>query len=777
MEVDQERFRKELLPILRNIANAAFVAIDLEMSGISTRPKFSSGDRSHDVGKSTLEQQYQEMKSAAEIFQVLQIGITCVEVDPEKEFYLARPYNFNVTPLSVDAAEEKKVGDLRLERVFSFSSISSGFLHSKKFDFGKVFTHGIPYLSRDEEAACREEYNQRADIFAKLPYIPIRLDEPNTLAFYRRARRTIRDWLRNPTPGAPTVNVGNPDGPLNGYQRRLVYQLIRDEFPALKCMPRNDGAFMQVRVLDHEKEAQYQAKKLIEHNDKIAKQKGLTWIFEALVGGDLSGIQPEWFASTSSDKLEDQLPYIKVELAQIIAILQKKKHILVGHNVFTDLGFLYKTFIGKLPATVKNFQAEIHELFPTIFDTKYLLTHDNDSMNPRADLKDLLAPFRKVHVPLVVLHEDHTAYGAPLGKEHEAGFDSWMTAELFVKSSAKLFSTSSRRVRATKMPAYVSDAESSSSIYGSTQKVRGNLSFEKYPSKSVGPSISYDEAKGYYSDEEDDDPDGGALIDLRSATPSPKKINRPLGALNGGVKPFFPTSFQNQSNTSARLGSFINGFNHAGSFNAGSFNAGSFNAGSFNAGSLNASYFNAGLLSGHTTSSPAKGNVNAYPGSSSFMPTLPLNPQAGYFGTFHTGNFWNGPLSATPMSPYPTVATGTGVSGGGALVNAQDYFGSAMIQAPVPWQGTALKRPSLTPAQAPTYFPPTIMQDNLPPSYHARQLNASAIALQGNDAETDAAQQEAAVQPFIPPFQHPCWRRFANKLRVYGVEGGLCKLA
>ncbi len=84
MEVDHERFRKELLPILRNISNAAFVTIDLEMSGISTKPKFSSGDRSHDVGKPTLEQQYQEMKNAAETFQVLQIGITCVEIDREK---------------------------------------------------------------------------------------------------------------------------------------------------------------------------------------------------------------------------------------------------------------------------------------------------------------------------------------------------------------------------------------------------------------------------------------------------------------------------------------------------------------------------------------------------------------------------------------------------------------------------------------------------------------------------------------------------------------------
>ncbi len=84
MEIDHNGFRKELRPILKNIANATFVTIDLEMSGISTRPWFSSGGRSHNVSKPTLEQQYQEMKSAAETFQVLQIGITCVEVDREK---------------------------------------------------------------------------------------------------------------------------------------------------------------------------------------------------------------------------------------------------------------------------------------------------------------------------------------------------------------------------------------------------------------------------------------------------------------------------------------------------------------------------------------------------------------------------------------------------------------------------------------------------------------------------------------------------------------------
>lgn len=80
MEIDGHDFRYQLLHVLKHISNATFVSFDLEMSGINTR----RGDRSHDVGKPTLQQQYEEMKEAAETFQVLQLGITCVEEDRDK---------------------------------------------------------------------------------------------------------------------------------------------------------------------------------------------------------------------------------------------------------------------------------------------------------------------------------------------------------------------------------------------------------------------------------------------------------------------------------------------------------------------------------------------------------------------------------------------------------------------------------------------------------------------------------------------------------------------
>lgn len=157
------------------------------------------------------------------------------------------------------------------------------------------------------------------------------------------------------------------------------------------------------------------------------------------MGGDLSGIEPEWFYDKESEKAEEELKAVKLELEEILGALRTKSSLIVGHNLFTDLGFLYKTFVGYLPSKVEHFQEDIHELFPTVIDTKYLATQGQDSMNPRSNLKDILAPFRKMHFPLVLLHQDHTNYGVAFGKEHEAGFDSWMTAELFVKLTAKLY--------------------------------------------------------------------------------------------------------------------------------------------------------------------------------------------------------------------------------------------------------------------------------------------------------------------------------------------------
>ncbi|TAQ85737.1 hypothetical protein B7494_g5940 [Chlorociboria aeruginascens] len=417
MEIDGDHFRKQLLSILKNIANATFISFDLEMSGITTRPKHSASDRSNDVGKPSLQHMYEESRAAAETFQVLQFGITCVEEDHERDYYLARPYNFNVSPLLLAGAFE-------IERKFSFSSSACEFLYRNGFNFGKIFSSGIPYLSKEEENETRTRNNERIKRTATIPDVVIPLEETETLAFYRESRNTITTWINAKKPKTEFVNVGNPKGSLNGYQRRLIHQLVRTEFPKYRTFARNDGHFMQIELLDQKQE------------DEV----GLRWIFEALSGGDLSDIEPAWFCSTSEEDKEQNLGAITKELKEVTETLKAKKHVIVGHNLFMDLAFLYATFVGKLPILVEHFKEDIHQLFPFVIDTKYLSTHNADSMNPRVNLKELVEPFRKIQMPLIILHEQHAGYGSSFGKSHEAGYDSWMTAELFTKLTGKLYS-------------------------------------------------------------------------------------------------------------------------------------------------------------------------------------------------------------------------------------------------------------------------------------------------------------------------------------------------
>ena len=84
MDVPQNHYWKQLLSILIHIANAKYVAFDLEMSGIAVRSPFGTNPKGHDNGKPSLQALYDEVRAAAELYQVLQVGITCVEEDREK---------------------------------------------------------------------------------------------------------------------------------------------------------------------------------------------------------------------------------------------------------------------------------------------------------------------------------------------------------------------------------------------------------------------------------------------------------------------------------------------------------------------------------------------------------------------------------------------------------------------------------------------------------------------------------------------------------------------
>ena len=73
MDISTSRFPFELVRIVQLIADSHFVAFDLEFSGIAERRK--------DRKKATLQEVYEDVKEAAQRYQVLQVGLTVVEED------------------------------------------------------------------------------------------------------------------------------------------------------------------------------------------------------------------------------------------------------------------------------------------------------------------------------------------------------------------------------------------------------------------------------------------------------------------------------------------------------------------------------------------------------------------------------------------------------------------------------------------------------------------------------------------------------------------------
>ncbi|KFY87214.1 hypothetical protein V498_07252 [Pseudogymnoascus sp. VKM F-4517 (FW-2822)] len=437
MEVDQQHFWHELLPILKAISTASFVTVDVEMSGISTKSRYSPAGRFNETGKPSLQQQYEDTKEAAERYQVLQIGLTCVEEDWKNGVYTARPYNFNINPLLEDGDK------LDIYRDITLSSSSMHFLRKNCFDIGAVFTKGISYISRKEQTQARQAFLDRQNRNSTIPDLEISPGDQATLTFYRNARKQLLEWTdpknKDVRDAMGFYNVAVPGG-LSGYQRRLVYQLVRTEFKEYRAfLPRKNADFVQVEKMDVAKEAKIAASKVIANEAQLAKQIGFRYIFEALAGGDLSSIAPTWFCVNSDGQsafIDTSLK--KLELSSLSKALTAKSRVLVGHNLFTDLIFLYRTFIGDLPPTVTEFQEKIHALFPMVIDTKYMATREAlVGSRQSSSLQDLHQDLKSQRTPQICLLEEFRSY-QNRHLLHEAGYDSYLTAQIFLKLAAKL---------------------------------------------------------------------------------------------------------------------------------------------------------------------------------------------------------------------------------------------------------------------------------------------------------------------------------------------------
>ncbi|KAK7538623.1 ribonuclease H-like domain-containing protein [Phyllosticta citribraziliensis] len=427
MEVDKVSFPGRLLEVIEAISRSHFVSFDLELSGVPSKTNSNT--------RMTLEDRYRDVKAAAERYQILQIGLTCVEQDLAEDKYILRPYNFNINPL----LDER----LNIERIFAFQSGAAEFLLSHGFRMELPMTSGVPYLSRDEAKKAKKLAYARWDK-STVQDVQLQEHEVDSLEFIKKVRIAVDQWEQTGEPSPDFLNIvcTDPTGEqplypeLGNFEKRLVHQLIRAEFPRLVTISKPSA--IQIIRYDEERE-----KSILESRKKrlkmqISRQIGFRWIIEALCGGklDIDARDFLYDAETGHAKAGD-VEDVRTRFTTAAHALKTRRPVLVGHNLFTDIIYLYRTFIGELPDTLEEFREKTQNLFPVIVDTKYLATHNCGDINPKSSLEEIEYKLRSQELPILLTHPRHYKYHGS-STLHEAGYDSFLTAIIMVRLSAKL---------------------------------------------------------------------------------------------------------------------------------------------------------------------------------------------------------------------------------------------------------------------------------------------------------------------------------------------------
>lgn len=150
--------------------------------------------------------------------------------------------------------------------------------------------------------------------------------------------------------------------------------------------------------------------------------------------------QAEFKALTAAENLEEDLIDSLLGFTKVFRLLTDLKKPIIGHNILTDLSLIAHTFEAPLPHSYKKFKSFLHNLFPTVYDTKTI------SYELRNTLQENKRWKRNLLESLYVYFKDgdgrHLALSSPYIKMngnldgdhfHNAGFDSYCTGYIFIR--------------------------------------------------------------------------------------------------------------------------------------------------------------------------------------------------------------------------------------------------------------------------------------------------------------------------------------------------------
>ncbi|XP_046815939.1 pre-piRNA 3'-exonuclease trimmer-like [Vespa crabro] len=373
MEVTRKNFEK-ILPMVKEVLKEAeFIAFDSEFTGLN----------SDDINSSyfdTIEEQYEYLRKTTESFIIIQFGITAV-TKLETDKYKTATFNFYLFPMSIPTKNRRflcQVGAVE-------------FLSSYYFDFNKVIYNGISYLNKTEKVILKQ-YLENDELLKNVENNMLYKNDNEI----KRAIDTVAKWLENSNKNDNVLKLF-----ASSYNVQYFLQkVLRDRFPVIWTTSNDKEVTIFMVTLE--------VRKILEKEEE--------------------------------QNLDEALLDSYVGFTKVFNFLVDLKKPIVGHNPLLDLMYMYKLFYKSLPKNYKEFKTEIHKLFPKIFDTRclsYQLKDDNkEDLCLSHSLGSLYYFFSEGkgsnHISKSVTIE--TGYSIKnLYKAHDAGFDSYLTAYIFIK--------------------------------------------------------------------------------------------------------------------------------------------------------------------------------------------------------------------------------------------------------------------------------------------------------------------------------------------------------
>ncbi|CAG9817861.1 unnamed protein product [Phaedon cochleariae] len=384
MEVTISNFTKVLPEVEKAIQNCTFLSIDCELTGLNVTRNINSYDAPG--------QYYDKVRNNCKEFLVIQYGLSTFRYDSENDKFKQQSYNFYIFRRPMN----RNIPDQR----FLCQASSIHFLINQCFDFNKLFKEGIPYLNDEEVKKYRsnleDNFKKRSDLIESQQ----NGGHEDIIPIPENAQDFIKDVIEKIETFLETEETELQLPKCNSFFRRLVYQLRTEKFAG--------KVSMETRQIDKDR-VLFVTKLRTKEEEQEHEKK----IFE----GQL-------------EELEGFIGFNKV-----LKMIVKSGKLVIGHNLCLDLLHTIEKFLCSLPCEYEEFKELAHGLFPRVIDTKYM-----SSTNPFPDLisssvlNQLLERLseKPFSIPNIEIEEGHSGYKILDNKEHEAGYDAYITGVAFL---------------------------------------------------------------------------------------------------------------------------------------------------------------------------------------------------------------------------------------------------------------------------------------------------------------------------------------------------------